>query len=90
MVLDEARARAYVLTRFDNGISVVNTTQLTEAAHIRMFNPEPAVVTNGRPAFSTTPISTSRCGDSSCAGCHIFGDMDHLAWDLGNPDECWS
>lgn len=86
VVLDEARARAYVLTRFDNGISVVNTTQLTEAAHIRMFNPEPAVVTTGRPFLYDANATSSR-GDSSCAGCHIFGDMDQLAWDLGNPDD---
>ncbi len=26
-------------------------------------------------------------GESSCASCHIFGDLDDLAWDLGNPDE---
>jgi hypothetical protein len=26
-------------------------------------------------------------GEASCASCHIFGDMDDLAWDLGNPDE---
>ena len=25
-------------------------------------------------------------GEASCASCHIFGDMDDLAWDLGNPD----
>jgi mono/diheme cytochrome c family protein len=86
VVLDEARARAYVLTRFDNGISVVNTQQLTETAHVRMFNPEPAVVTTGRPFLYDANLTSSR-GDSSCAGCHIFGDMDHLAWDLGNPDD---
>src|SRR5262249_59402690 len=22
-----------------------------------------------------------------CASCHIFGDFDSLAWDLGNPDD---
>jgi hypothetical protein len=26
-------------------------------------------------------------GEASCASCHIFGDMDDLAWDLGNPDD---
>jgi DNA-binding beta-propeller fold protein YncE len=86
VVLDEPRSRAYVLTRFDNGISVVNTQQLTESAHVRMFNPEPAVVTNGRKFLYDAALTSSR-GDSSCAGCHTFGDMDHLAWDLGNPDE---
>ena len=24
-------------------------------------------------------------GDSACASCHIFGDFDSLAWDLGDP-----
>src|SRR5439155_1094523 len=24
-------------------------------------------------------------GDSACASCHIFGDFDGLAWDLGDP-----
>ena len=86
VVLDEARARAFVLTRFDNGISVVNTQQLTETAHVRMFNPEPPVVTNGRPFLYDANLTSSR-GDSSCAGCHIFGDLDQLAWDLGNPDD---
>jgi len=26
-------------------------------------------------------------GEASCASCHIFGDNDDLAWDLGNPDD---
>jgi YVTN family beta-propeller protein len=87
VVLNPARNLAYVLTRFDNGISVVNTSgNLSEVAHVRMFNPEPAEVVTGRPFLYDALISSSR-GDSSCAGCHIFGDMDHLAWDLGNPDE---
>jgi DNA-binding beta-propeller fold protein YncE/mono/diheme cytochrome c family protein len=86
VVLDAARNRAFVLTRFDNGISVVNTSTLAEAAHVRMFNPEPAVVTSGRPFLYDANLTSSR-GDSSCGGCHTFGDMDHLAWDLGNPDE---
>jgi hypothetical protein len=29
---------------------------------------------------------TSAHGDSACASCHIFGDFDSLAWDLGDPD----
>jgi YVTN family beta-propeller protein len=86
VVLDEARNRAFVLTRFDNGVSVVNTQQFTETAHVRMFNPEPAVVVNGRKFLYDASISSSR-GDSSCAGCHIFGDLDYLSWDLGIPEE---
>lgn len=85
VVLDEARGRAYVSTRFDNGISVVNTGTLSEVSHVRMFNPEPSSVVSGRPFLYDATLTSSR-GDSSCAGCHTFGDMDHLAWDLGNPD----
>ncbi len=88
VVLDPTRNLAYVATRLDNGISVVNTAAATmsETAHVRMFNPEPADIVNGRPFLYDALLTSSR-GDSSCAGCHIFGDMDHLAWDLGNPDE---
>ncbi|MBN4055280.1 hypothetical protein JYU12_00900 [bacterium AH-315-K03] len=86
LVLDEGRNRAYVLTRFDNGISVVSTgTTMIETAHVTMFNPEPNVVKEGRPFLYDANYTSSR-GDSSCAGCHIFGDMDHLSWDLGDPD----
>lgn len=85
VVLDEARARLYVQTRFDNGISVVDTAARRETAHIAMPNPEPAAVVSGRPVLYDARLSSSR-GDSACAGCHIFGDLDHLAWDLGEPE----
>ncbi|MCY1018737.1 YncE family protein [Pyxidicoccus sp. MSG2] len=85
MVLDEARGRLYVLTRFDNAISVVNTATKQEVAHLPMFNPEPASVVEGRPFLYDARRSSSH-GDSSCGSCHIFGDFDSLAWDLGNPD----
>jgi YVTN family beta-propeller protein len=86
VVLDANRGRAYVTTRNDNGVSVVDTAQFREVAHVKMPNPEPADVVNGRKFLYDSTFSSSR-GDSSCAGCHIFGDMDHLSWDLGNPDE---
>ncbi|AKJ28584.1 YncE family protein [Caldimonas brevitalea] len=85
VVLDAPRGRAFVTTRFDNGLSVVNTGTFTESAHVKMFNPEPHDVVTGRRFLYDAALTSSR-GDSSCAGCHIFGDMDHLAWDLGNPD----
>jgi hypothetical protein len=85
MVLDEASGRMFVLTRFDNGLSVVNTATRQEVAHLKMFNPEPASVVKGRPFLYDARKSSSH-GDSSCASCHIFGDFDSLDWDLGNPD----
>lgn len=85
LILQPSRNRAFVLTRFDNGVSVVDTSLFAESAHVRMFNPEPAEVVSGRRFLYDARLTSSR-GDSSCAGCHTFGDMDHLAWDLGNPD----
>src|SRR5205085_2053170 len=54
--------------------------------HVGLHNPEPANVVAGRPILYDTSFSSSH-GDSSCASCHIFGDFDSLAWDLGNPDD---
>ena len=86
LVLDNTRNRLYVLTRFDNGISVVDTQSHTEISHLNMYNPEPDDLIAGRP-FLYDSTTTSSHGTSSCALCHVFGDTDGLAWDLGNPDE---
>jgi DNA-binding beta-propeller fold protein YncE len=85
VLLDEARGRLYVLTRFDNSISIVDAGARAEVGKVAMYNPEPASVVAGRP-FLYDARNTSSHGDSSCASCHIFGDLDALAWDLGDPD----
>ncbi|KYF84154.1 hypothetical protein BE17_34435 [Sorangium cellulosum] len=85
LVLDEDRHRLYVLARFDNAISVIDTRTRHEVAHVPMHNPEPPSVVRGRRFLYDASLSSSH-GDSSCASCHIFGDFDSLAWDLGNPD----
>ena len=85
LVLDEHRSRIYVLTRFDNSISIIDTASRSEIGHVAMFNPEPVSVTAGR-RFLYDASLTSSHGDSACASCHVFGDTDHLAWDLGDPD----
>lgn len=85
LALDEPRGRLYVLTRFNNAIAVVDLDSAAEVGSVSMYNPEPESITAGRRFFYDARYTSSR-GDSSCAGCHIFGDLDHLAWDLGNPD----
>jgi hypothetical protein len=85
LVLDESRNRLYVLTRFDNAVSVVDTTTRTEMLHLALHNPEPANVVNGRPFLYDATLTSSN-GEASCGGCHVFGDFDSLAWDLGDPD----
>jgi DNA-binding beta-propeller fold protein YncE len=85
VVLDEDRGQLYVLTRFDDAISILDTTTRAETAHVTMHNPEPPSVVAGRRLLYDASLSSSH-GDSSCASCHVFGDFDSLAWDLGNPD----
>lgn len=86
VLLDEARSRLYVLTRFDDAIAVVDLGTRKEVDHIPLYNPEPASVVNGR-RFLYDANFTSSNGEAACASCHIFGDFDSLAWDLGNPDD---
>jgi DNA-binding beta-propeller fold protein YncE len=86
LVLDEPRDRLYAFTRFDNAISVVDTVTGLEIAHLPVHNPEPAHVVVGRPVLYDA-LGTSSNGETSCASCHVFGDLDSLAWDLGNPDD---
>jgi uncharacterized protein (TIGR03437 family) len=85
LTLDNSRHLLYVLTHFDNAISIVDVQGRQEIAHLAMLNPEPSSVSNGR--HFLYDATTSSHGDSACASCHIFGDFDGLAWDLGNPDD---
>src|SRR5436309_451768 len=85
LVLQEDKHRLYTLTRFDNSIAIVDTVSGGEIGHVAMYNPEPPSVVAGRPFLYDTSFSSSH-GDSSCASCHVNGDFDSLAWDLGNPD----
>src|SRR5262245_22130936 len=91
LALNEARSRLYVLTRFDNAVSVVNTSASpgSEVQHLPLagqvfFTPEPASVLAGRPFLYDATLTSSN-GEAACASCHIFGDFDSLAWDLGDP-----
>jgi DNA-binding beta-propeller fold protein YncE len=82
--LDEMRSRLYVLTRFDNSLVVIDTNKRKIINQQLLFNPEPASVRVGRPLFFNAFITSSN-GESSCASCHVAGDKDELAWDLGDP-----
>jgi len=85
LVLDEDRGQLYVMTFFDNGISILDTAAKTETAHLKMHTPEPPSIVTGRRFLYDAKLTSSH-GDSACASCHVFGDFDSLAWDLGNPD----
>lgn len=85
LALDEPRGLLYATTRFDDAVKAIDLRAQREVAALPMPNPEPASVVKGRPMlYDATRFSGN--GEASCASCHIFGDMDDLAWDLGNPD----
>ncbi|RKG67522.1 hypothetical protein D7W79_35270 [Corallococcus exercitus] len=86
LVLDEARNRLYVMTRFDNAVKVIDLATKSQVASAALYNPEPPSVVQGRPFLYDATFSSAN-GEASCASCHVFGDKDELAWDLGNPDD---
>src|SRR5258706_4619866 len=59
LVLNEAKNRLYVLTRFDNSVSVINTTTASQIAHLPVHNPEPASVVNSRPILYDAVLTSS-------------------------------
>ena len=85
IALDESRGRMYVTTRFDNAVKVIDLASKQEVAALSMPNPEPPSVVQGRPMLYDATRSAN--GEAACASCHIFGDNDDIAWDLGNPDD---
>jgi DNA-binding beta-propeller fold protein YncE len=85
IALDENNNRLYVLTRFDNQVEVIDLTSNATVQVHTLHNPEPQHVIDGRPILYDANL-TSGNGETSCASCHIFADLDHLAWNLGNPD----
>ena len=85
VALDETNNRIYVTTRFNNSVEVIDLGSGTTSAVHALHNPENQQIIDGRP-FLYDAVATSGNGEASCASCHIFGDFDSLAWNLGDPD----
>jgi YVTN family beta-propeller protein len=85
LALDDANGKLYVTTRFDDGVSIVDVATKTETSHLSLTTNEIAKVKNGRSFLYDATVSSSN-GEAACASCHMFGDDDHLVWDLSNPD----
>ena len=86
LAINSAGSRLYVYSRISHSLSVVDTGAKAVLKTLPMFSPESALTKNGR-RFLYDANGTSSNGTTSCSSCHIFGDMDHLSWDLGNPDD---
>ncbi len=85
LALSADGSRLFVLSRYSNEVSVIDTATLTVRQTVAMYTPEPAVFQRGRRLLYDAELTSSN-GTASCGSCHIFGDVDGLAWDLGNPD----
>ena len=85
LALAEDKNRLYVYNRFSNSVSIVDTAAGAELGSLPLRDPEPPHVVEGRP-FLYDAVRTSSNGEASCSSCHVFGDFDSLAWDLGDPD----
>ncbi len=84
VLVDDARGRIYVVGRFRNQLQTLNQSDLSSAAVASIgMDPTPDAIVNGRKFFYGG--FTSGHGDQACATCHLFGDFDNIAWDLGNP-----
>jgi DNA-binding beta-propeller fold protein YncE len=86
LVIDEARGFLWVATTRDNyEIHSVNIANREVKKAGSWFSPEPVEIREGRKFLYDTKLTSSN-GEASCSSCHVFGDMDDLAWDLGDPD----
>ncbi len=88
VALDETNNRLYVTTRFNNSVEVIELSPGSTSTSVvhRLHNPESPEIVEGRPILYDA-VATSGNGEASCSSCHIFGDFDALAWNLGNPDD---
>ncbi|NNL65701.1 MAG: hypothetical protein HKP30_05620, partial [Myxococcales bacterium] len=89
-----AAETAYVLNTVGNTISVVDVSNpaapSVTATVSAGYDPTPALVRDGRIAFSSARASTS--GTFSCESCHPNGNIDQVDWTinttLGPQDAC--
>jgi DNA-binding beta-propeller fold protein YncE len=85
LALHPSQPRLYVLNRLTDTLCVVDTGSRTVLSEqpIATFDPLPLATREGRKFLYDAKLSGN--GTMSCAACHIDGDMDGIAWDLGDP-----
>ena len=86
LAINSAGSRLFVYSRIAHAISVIDIPNRTLLSTRSLFSPESIAIKEGRRFLYDATLSSAN-GTVSCASCHVFGDLDHLAWDLGNPDD---
>jgi YVTN family beta-propeller protein len=85
VVLSPDGTTLYTVSRYDNAVSAIDLETDAVIATRTMHSPESGAIRRGRRLLYDAELTSSN-GTASCGSCHIFGDVDGLAWDLGNPD----
>jgi DNA-binding beta-propeller fold protein YncE len=85
LAVDPRNGNLYVKTHFSNELVAIDPDRAMVIDRVAFASPEPPSITRGRPILYDTRRTSSH-GDSSCGTCHVFGNFDGLAWDLGDPD----
>ena len=84
LALHPSEERLYVFERFAHALAVVDTQSLSVIKEVALeYDPTPEAISIGR-RFNYD-AKRSGNGTMSCAACHVDGDIDLLAWDLGDP-----
>ncbi|MCC6409117.1 MAG: beta-propeller fold lactonase family protein [Planctomycetes bacterium] len=84
LALHPSEPRLYVLNRLSSSLAVLDTQAWVKLSEQPLaHDPLPANVSLGRRFLYDAKLSGN--GTFSCAACHVDGDVDGLAWDLGDP-----
>ncbi|MCH2107426.1 MAG: beta-propeller fold lactonase family protein, partial [Planctomycetes bacterium] len=85
LALHPTAERLYVFQRLAHALAVVDTQSLSVLSEVELeHDPTPPEISAGRRFLYDAKRSGN--GTMSCAACHIDGDIDLLAWDLGDPE----
>lgn len=83
LALNSAAQTLYSLNRISNTVSVIDTSKMAKLNDVPVgTDPTPLMIKEGRGFLYDAKLSGN--GTGACASCHVDGDMDHLAWDLGD------
>ncbi|MCA8956893.1 MAG: hypothetical protein KDC87_12520 [Planctomycetes bacterium] len=83
LALHDGAGVLFVLNRLSNSITGIATASRKVLFEISLPDPTPAPIREGRGFLYDAKLSGN--GTFSCAACHVDGDVDGLAWDLGDP-----
>jgi YVTN family beta-propeller protein len=84
LALNAGTQTLYSLNRISNTISIIDTSQMQQAGEVSVgADPTPLTIKQGRGFLYDAKLSGN--GTGACSSCHVDGDTDRLAWNLGNP-----